>query len=69
MGRIKTILVKRTAIEIFTKNTGVVQTDFESNKKIADTYADIPSKKLRNNVAGYLTRLKRQKEMKDKKQG
>ena len=69
MGRIKTILVKRTAIEIFTKNTGVVQTDFESNKKIADNYADIPSKKLRNNVAGYLTRLKRQKEMKDKKQG
>lgn len=67
MGRIKTTLVKRTAVEIFTKYPDSVDKDFEINKKVASQYAEIPSKKLRNTIAGYLTRLKTLKEMKDKK--
>ncbi|MBS3146128.1 30S ribosomal protein S17e [Candidatus Woesearchaeota archaeon] len=67
MGRIKTILVKRTAIEIFKQHPDEVKSDFDSNKKIATFYADIPSKKLKNSIAGYLTRLKKQKELKEKK--
>ena len=57
--------------EMYVEHTTYILDDGKSKevKKIADNYADIPSKKLRNNVAGYLTRLKRQKEMKDKKQG
>ncbi|MBS3149394.1 30S ribosomal protein S17e [Candidatus Woesearchaeota archaeon] len=67
MGRIKTTLVKRTAVEIFTKYPDSVALDFETNKKVAFQYAEIPSKKLRNTIAGYLTRLKTLKEMKDRK--
>ena len=67
MGRIKTTLIKRTAQEIFTRNYDDVKTDFESNKKVADDNADIPSKKLRNAIAGYLSRLKKQKDTKEKK--
>ena len=32
-------------------------TDFETNKKLVDTFTDITSKKLRNRIAGYTTRL------------
>ena len=34
-------------------------TDFDQNKKITSQYADIISNKLRNIVAGYMTRLKK----------
>lgn len=34
-------------------------TDFEKNKAMVTEAADIPSKKLRNIVAGYATRLKK----------
>ncbi len=67
MGRIKTTLVKRTAQEIFSSHYDDVKTEFDPNKKVADYYADIPSKKLRNAIAGYLTRLRKRKEMKEKK--
>ncbi len=30
-------------------------TDFESNKKLVDTFTNISSKKLRNKVAGYIS--------------
>ncbi len=32
-------------------------TDFESNKKILDSLIKIQSQRLRNQVAGYITRL------------
>lgn len=31
--------------------------DFQTNKKICDTAASIPSKRLRNKIAGYVTHL------------
>ena len=34
-------------------------TDFEKNKLLVAEAADIPSKKLRNIIAGYATRLKK----------
>ena len=33
--------------------------DFEKNKLVVNDAADIPSKKLRNIIAGYATRLKK----------
>jgi ribosomal protein S17E len=35
---------------------------FEDNKPIVEKYADIPSKKLKNIITGYVTRLVRSKE-------
>ena len=57
MGRIKTKLIKRTAQKLVESESLEFSDDFEKNKKIlADS---LPSKKMRNMVAGYITRLKK----------
>ena len=62
MGRIKTTLVKRAAIKLFNSSKEKFGEDFSKNKLIVAQLAEIPSKKLRNTVAGYVTRLVKQKE-------
>ncbi len=58
MGKIKSKFIRRTA-DIFLKEGIEFSEDFEENKKILqDT---MPSKKIRNRMAGYLCRLKKQK--------
>lgn len=61
MGKIKTRAIKRTAERLISQ--GIEFTvDFEENKRIlGDT---MPSKKIRNQVAGYLSRLKRREKQK-----
>jgi ribosomal protein S17E len=59
MGKIKTRLIKRTARAIDTEDIAF-NSSFENNKKIlADK---MPSKKVRNQIAGYLTRVKKVEE-------
>lgn len=60
MGRIKTTLIKRTAKKLFANHGNGLHEDFEKNKKAIKDFVDIPSKKLRNVIAGYITRLKKQ---------
>mgnify|MGYP001558569396 CR=1 FL=1 len=56
MGKIKTKLVKRTAKKLADK--GVEFTgDFNKNKIILGN--TMPSKKIRNQIAGYLSKLKK----------
>jgi len=55
MGRIKSKLVKRTAKTLLKKEEKFTD-KFEENKKILKT--PMPSKKIRNQVVGYITRLK-----------
>jgi len=62
MGRIKTKLIKRISNELFQNNKEKLKTDFNENKEIIGTLADFPSKKLRNIVAGYITRLMKKSE-------
>lgn len=64
MGRIKTRLIKRTALTLYNSNKEIFKPNFEENKKIVPTLADIKSKKLKNIIAGYLTRLVRQNKQK-----
>ena len=59
MGRIKTMLIKRTTTELMDKHASEFTTNFDENKKILGTKMRIPSKKMRNVVAGYATRLKK----------
>ncbi len=59
MGRIKTRILKSITKEIMDKHGSKFDTDFEGNKAKVTEAADIPSKKLRNIVAGYATRLKK----------
>lgn len=59
MGRIKTSLVKRNTLQLMKENGDRITTDFEENKKVVDELLTFQSKKLRNIVAGYATRLKK----------
>jgi len=62
MGRIKTKLVKRTALKLFQIHPDSFKKDFSENKQVVESFAEIYSKKLRNGIAGYITRIaKRQK--------
>ena len=60
MGRIKTKFVKSSGAKIFEKGSEEFTTNFDENKSIVEKYAKIPSKKLRNVIVGYVTRLKKQ---------
>lgn len=62
MGRIKTKLIKRKTKDIMNAAEEKVTEDFDQNKKAAGEMATFKSKKMRNIVAGYLTRLKKAKE-------
>ncbi len=59
MGRIKTMRIKRTTEELMDKYSEEFKTDFDENKKVLGTKAKITSKKMRNVIAGYATRLKK----------
>jgi len=60
MGRIKTMLIKRTAHKLIGSYSDEFKGDFTHNKKSVDKLAEIHSKKIRNAVAGYIVRLKKQ---------
>lgn len=62
VGRIKTQLTKRVTNKIVSEHRSELQEDFQSNKQIVTKFAEIPSKKLRNIIAGYATRLAKHKE-------
>ena len=57
MGKIKSKLIKRSAHEFIERGVKFEE-DFERNKKTLGNL--MPSKKLRNQLAGYLSRLKKQ---------
>lgn len=57
MGRVSNKVVKRAARQIVEKHYQRLTYDFYHNKAITFDIAVISSKKLRNKVAGYVTRL------------
>ncbi|MEW6063372.1 MAG: 30S ribosomal protein S17e [Nanoarchaeota archaeon] len=61
MGRIKTKAIKRTTKKLLSTYPDKFKADFEHNKKMVSEVMEIPSKKLRNTVAGYLVRLVKSK--------
>ncbi len=61
MGRIKTTLIKRLTLKIFKDHRDKVKQDYEENKKTVEELTDVESKKIRNVIAGYLTRLAKEK--------
>ncbi|MAG47056.1 30S ribosomal protein S17e [archaeon] len=62
MGRIKTTQIKRVALQLVGSHRDKFKKEFTDNKKIVDELAEIPSKKMRNIIAGYVTRLMKVKE-------
>lgn len=61
MGKIKSKLIKRTAHKIMDKDIEFTS-DFGKNKKTLGK--TMPSKKIRNQIAGYIARLKKQESKK-----
>ncbi len=59
MGRIKTTYVKRKTKALWNLHSDKFTTDFDQNKKLMQQCTQILSKKLRNAIAGYMTRLKK----------
>jgi small subunit ribosomal protein S17e len=57
MGRVRTKTVKKAARVIIEKYYPRLTLDFDTNKKICEEIALIPSKRLRNKVAGFVTHL------------
>ncbi len=57
MGRIKSTLVKKTAEQLTKDMTQSFAESFDKNKKTLG--ATMPSKRIRNMIAGYISRLKR----------
>jgi len=58
MGKVRSDYIKKTGNYIIEEFGDIVTTDFELNKDILNQYCKIPSKKLRNRIAGYLVRAK-----------
>ncbi|KAI8360965.1 40S ribosomal protein S17-B [Mortierella sp. GBAus27b] len=57
MGRVRTKTVKRASKVLIEKYYPRLTLDFQTNKKIAGEVAIIPSKRLRNKIAGFTTHL------------
>jgi small subunit ribosomal protein S17e len=58
-GRVRTKTIKKAAKIIIEKYYTKMSADFHTNKKICEEVAVIPSKKLRNKIAGFATHLMR----------
>lgn len=57
MGRVRTKMVKKAARVIIEKYYGKLTLDFDVNKKITEEVATVPSKRVRNKIAGFTTHL------------
>merc|ERR1712003_492070 len=57
MGRVRTRTVKRSARVIVERYYAKLTLDFQMNKKICEEVALIPSKRMRNKIAGFATHL------------
>ena len=62
MGRIKTRLAKAVTQELLDEHSESFNTDYEENNKKVEELTTVKSKKLRNIIAGYLTRIMKAEE-------
>ncbi len=58
MGRIKTKMIKRSTHDLLSKFPDKFSASFEENKITMKGLISVESKKIRNSIAGYITRIK-----------
>ena len=58
MGKVRTETVKRISRELLRRFPDRFEGEFESDKQGVNELVTTPSKRLRNRIAGYITRLK-----------
>eukprot|EP01115_Flamella_aegyptia_P014890 TRINITY_DN87901_c0_g1_i1.p1 TRINITY_DN87901_c0_g1~~TRINITY_DN87901_c0_g1_i1.p1 ORF type:complete len:139 (-),score=38.73 TRINITY_DN87901_c0_g1_i1:165-581(-) len=59
MGRVRTKTIKKAARLIIEKYYPILTNDFQSNKRVCQEVARMPSKRIRNKIAGFVTHLMR----------
>jgi len=57
MGKIRSDKIKRTAKELVAKYHQHLSTDFDKNKVLVSKLTNVQSKRMRNRIAGYVTRI------------
>ncbi len=57
MGKVRTSIIKRTARKLLAIYPDAFTDDFEHNKKIVSESISVDSKRVRNQIAGYITHL------------
>jgi len=57
MGKVRPGFIKRLARKLLETYPDKFTADFETNKKLVAELTNIQSKRVRNRVAGYITRL------------
>lgn len=62
MGRIKTTMIKRVGNKLVAQHRSSFKRTFEENKAIVPKFVEVPSKKLKNVLTGYITRLMKKEE-------
>ena len=53
---------RRLSEELLQRHPEAFGSDFEANKKVLEDLAIIPSKQLRNRIAGYITKTKEEED-------
>jgi len=66
VGRIKTTLIKRVTCELTERFGDKITDNFEKNKQLVSNVLSVPSKKIRNVIAGYVTRLVKKSKQDDR---
>ena len=56
-GKVRTETIKRLAMQIYEKFPNKFTTEFEYNKNILKEVTNYTSKRFRNKIAGYITRI------------
>jgi len=57
MGKVKPDYIKKLARKLVEHFPKRFNSDFENNKRMVDALTDVSSTRIRNRVAGYVTRL------------
>ena len=57
LGKVRPENVKKVSRELIERYPDKFSTDFQTNKKALDTLIQVYSPKLKNRIAGYITRL------------
>ena len=57
MGRVRTKTVKKASRQIIEKYYTKLNLDFHTNKRVIEEIAVVPTKRLRNQIAGFITHL------------
>jgi small subunit ribosomal protein S17e len=56
LGKVKTEQIKKTGKELMTRFPNKFSSNFEENKKLVDTLTAGTTTRVRNKIAGYITR-------------